>query len=141
MKEKELEANFDINNIHSVELNLLDGQIEIILRSLELYGYNLEYMLNSTDSTDDTKQEKLALLKYTYEQVLASQAEQVDSKSNNIDNLPKLGKILIKDSNISNISQERKFNTPGYDENGNPVEIFMMFTEIKGEEVEPSNLN
>jgi len=93
MKEKELEANFDINNIHSVELNLLDGQIEIILRSLELYGYNLEYMLNSTD-----------------EQVLASQAEQVDSKSNNIDNLPKLGKILIKDSNISNISQERKFN-------------------------------
>ena len=110
MKEKELEANFDINNIHSVELNLLDGQIEIILRSLELYGYNLEYMLNSTDSTDDTKQEKLALLKYTYEQVLASQAEQVDSKSNNIDNLPKLGKILIKDSNISNISQERKFN-------------------------------
>lgn len=27
MKEKELEANFDINNIHSVELNLLDGQI------------------------------------------------------------------------------------------------------------------
>ena len=101
MKEKELEANFDINNIHSVELNLLDGQIEIILRSLELYGYNLEYMLNSTDSTDDTKQEKLALLKYTYEQVLASQAEQVDSKSNN---------IVIKDSNISNISQERKFN-------------------------------
>ena len=110
MKEKELEANFDINNIHSVELNLLDGQIEIILRSLELYGYNLEYMLNSTDSTDDTKQEKLALLKYTYEQVLASQTERVDSKSNNIDNLPKLGKILIKDSNISNISQERKFN-------------------------------
>lgn len=110
MKEKELEANFDINNIHSVELNLLDGQIDIILRSLELYGYNLEYMLNSTDSTDDTKQEKLALLKYTYEQVLASQAEQVDSKSNNIDNLPNFGKILIKDSNISNIKQERKFN-------------------------------
>ena len=97
MKEKELEANFDINNIHSVELNLLDGQIEIILRSLELYGYNLEYMLNSTDSTDDTKQEKLALLKYTYEQVLATQAEQIESKSNNTDNIPEFGKILIKD--------------------------------------------
>ena len=104
------EKKFDTSNIHSVELNLLDGQVELILRALELYGYNLEYTLNSTDSTDDTKQEKLALLKYTYEQVLASQAEQVDSKSNNIDNLPKLGKILIKDSNISNISQERKFN-------------------------------
>ena len=102
MKEKELEANFDINNIHSVELNLLDGQIEIILRSLELYGYNLEYMLNSTDSTDDTKQEKLALLKYTYEQVLATQAEQVASKSNNIDNIPEIGKLIIKEGMKNN---------------------------------------
>ena len=35
------EKKFDTNNIHSVELNLLDGQVEIILRALELYGYNL----------------------------------------------------------------------------------------------------
>lgn len=91
------DVNFNTNNIHSVELNLLDGQVEIILRSLELYGYNLEYMLNSNDTSDEMKQEKIALLKYTYEQVLASQAEQVQSKSNNIDNLPSLGKILAKD--------------------------------------------
>ena len=45
-------ANFDTNNIHSVELNLLDGQVELILRSLELYGYNLEFMLN-TDETSE----------------------------------------------------------------------------------------
>ena len=32
---KELEVKFDTNNIHSVELNLLDGQVEIILRALE----------------------------------------------------------------------------------------------------------
>ena len=86
---------FDINNIHSVRLNLLDGQVDIILRALELYGYNLDYMLNSTDASDDMRQENLALLKYTYEQVLATQAEQVDSKSDNIDNLPNLGKMLI----------------------------------------------
>lgn len=53
-------------------------------------------MLNSNDASDEMKQEKIALLKYTYEQVLASQAEQVQSKSNNIDNLPSLGKILAK---------------------------------------------
>ena len=82
---KNNEANFDVNNIHSVELNLLDGQVELLLRSLELYGYNLEFMLNSSDSSDDNKQEKLDLLKYTYEQILASQAEQVQSKSNNIE--------------------------------------------------------
>ena len=88
------EKKFDKNKIHSVELNLLDGQVELILRALELYGYNLEYMLNSNDATDEQKQEKISMLKYTYEQVLASQAEQVDTKANNIDNLSSLGKLL-----------------------------------------------
>lgn len=104
---KETDVNFDPNNIHSVELNLLDGQVEIILRSLELYGYNLEYMLNSNDSSDEMKQEKIAMLKYTYEQILASQAEQVNGKNNNIDNLPSFGKLLTKD--INNKEPERKF--------------------------------
>lgn len=94
---KDLEVKFDTNNIHSVELNLLDGQVEIILRALELYAYNLDYMLNSKDSSDMLRQEKVALLKYTYEQVLATQAEQVASKSNNIDNIPEIGKLIIKE--------------------------------------------
>ena len=94
---KDSGVNFNTNNIHSVELNLLDGQVELLLRSLELFGYNLEYMLNGSDGSDEIRQEKMALLKYTYEQVLASQAEQVQSKSNNIDNLPNFGKILAKD--------------------------------------------
>lgn len=91
------DKKFDINNIHSVELNLLDGQVDLILRALELYGYNLEYMLNSNDSNDEQKQEKISMLKYTYEQVLATQAEQVDSKANNLDNLSSFGKLLSKD--------------------------------------------
>lgn len=91
------DKKFDANNIHSVELNLLDGQVEIILRALELYGYNLEYMLNGTDASNELKQEKIAMLKYTYEQVLASQAEQVDAKANNLDTLSSLGKLLSKD--------------------------------------------
>lgn len=109
---KESNSNFNLNNIQSVELNLLNGQVEIILRSLELYGYNLEYMLNSTDATDDTRQEKIALIKYTYEQVLATQAEQVNGKSNNSDNLPKLGQNLLKNHNIIDIipTGERKYN-------------------------------
>ena len=64
------------------------------MRALELYGYNLEYRLNSNDAKDEQKQEKISMLKYTYEQVLASQAEQVDTKANNIDNLSSLGKLL-----------------------------------------------
>lgn len=64
------------------------------MRALELYGYNFEYRLKSNDATDEQKQEKISMLKYTYEQVLASQAEQVDTKANNIDNLSSLGKLL-----------------------------------------------
>ena len=60
----------------------------------KLNGYNLEYRLNSNDATDEQKQEKISMLKYTYEQVLASQAEQVDTKAKNIDNLSSLGKLL-----------------------------------------------
>lgn len=108
---KESNCNFNLDSIQSVELNLLNGQVDIILRALELYGYNLEYMLNSTDATDDTRQEKIALIKYTYEQVLATQAEQVNGKSNNRDNLPNLGKNLVKNNNVIDIiPKERKFN-------------------------------
>lgn len=95
-------VKFDINNIHSVELNLLDGQVEIILRALELYGYNLKYMLNSNDSSEEQKQEKISMLKYTYEQVLASQAEQVNTKANNLENLSSFGKLLSKDFGNTN---------------------------------------
>lgn len=76
--------------------------VEIILRALELYAYNLDYMLNSNDSATDIGQEKKALLKYTYEQVLATQAEQVQSKSNNIDNIPEIGKLIIKEGMKNN---------------------------------------
>ena len=75
---------------------------EIILRALELYAYNLDYMLNSNDSATDIGQEKKLLLKYTYEQVLATQAEQVQSKSNNIDNIPEIGKLIIKEGMKNN---------------------------------------
>lgn len=95
------DINFDTSKIQSVNLNLLNGQVEILLRALEIYGYNLEYMLNSTDSSDN-KEDKLAMLKYTYEQILSTQAEQVNGKTNNIDNIPSFGKLLLKDLNGSN---------------------------------------
>ena len=56
---QETEVNFDTNNIQSVKLNLLNGQVDIILRALELYSYNLEYMLNGENSPEEERQEKL----------------------------------------------------------------------------------
>ena len=93
------DAKFDTKDIQSVSLNLLNGQVDIILRALELYGYNLEYMLNSADGSDTNKEEKIAMLKYTYEQVLATQAEQVNGKANNEDNVPAFGKLILQNNN------------------------------------------
>ena len=42
----------------------------------------------------------------TFEQVLASQAEQVDTKANNLDNLSSFGKLLSKD--FGNITENSK---------------------------------
>ena len=38
---------FDLKKVQPVTLSLLNGQVDIILRALELYGYNLEFMLNT----------------------------------------------------------------------------------------------
>ena len=68
-------------------------------------------MLNGSDSSEELRQEKIALIKYTYELLLTAQAEQVNGKEDNIDNLPTLGKKLIKDGKIIDIMpKERKFN-------------------------------
>lgn len=108
---KESNSEFNSENIKPVELNLLNGQVDLILRSLELYSYNLEFMLNSNESSNDERQEKLAMLKYTYEQVLATQAEQVYGKANNASNNSPLVQNIRKNSNIIDIiPNEKKFN-------------------------------
>ena len=82
--EKGMEFIMDINckkKIQSVKLNLQNGQVEIILRALELYKYNLNYMLDTEQCSDTERQEKLAMVQFTFEQVLSIQAEQVNGKS------------------------------------------------------------
>ena len=69
------EAKFNLDDINPVEMKMLSEQVGIILRALELYAYNLEYMLDGEKSSDDERQKKIAMLKYTYEQVLSDQAE------------------------------------------------------------------
>ena len=94
------EANFNLDDINPVEMKMLSEQVDIILRALELYAYNLEYMLDGEKSSDDERQKKLAMLKYTY--------EQVNTKRNNTDNLTTYGQKTIKDSNIISMIQKTK---------------------------------
>ena len=96
-------ATFDLKRVQPVTLSLLNGQVDIILRALELYGYNLEFMLNTNGEsiTNKEKDKKLMMLKFTY--------EQVNGKSNNIDNISDFGKLLLKDTEMINFADEKKF--------------------------------
>ena len=42
-------------------------------------------------------------------QVLATQAEQVNGKANNMDNISDFGKLLLKDTEMINFADEKKF--------------------------------
>lgn len=98
-------ASFDNRSITPVTLELINGQVDLILRALELYGYNLEFMLNSSTSGEDEREKTISQLKYTYEQVLSSQAEQVNGKSKNIDKIQQFkgfsGLYSLKNDNKS----------------------------------------
>ena len=98
---KKEKASFNVENIHTVTLKLLDGQVELIKRALELYGYNLEYMLNNEDTSNFTKQEKCAMI-HTYEQILAFQVEQISQKDSNTNdnNILNFDKISVDNNEI-----------------------------------------
>lgn len=68
-------------------------------------------MLDGEKSSDDERQKKLAMLKYTYEQVLSDQAEQVNTKRNNTDNLTAYAQKMIKDSNIISMKEKTSNNS------------------------------
>lgn len=89
-----------LDDINPVEMKMLSEQVDIILRALELYAYNLEYMLDGEKSSDDERKKKIAMLKYTY--------EQVNTKRNNTNNLTAYGQKMINDSNIINMIPKNK---------------------------------
>jgi hypothetical protein len=102
---KDTDAKFELNDVNPVDMRLLSEQVDLILRSLELYAYNLEYMLNGENCSDNERQKKLAMLKYTYEQVLS---EQVNAKANNNETLTPFGKKMIKDAAVIDIIPKNK---------------------------------
>ncbi len=71
-------------------------------------GYYFSYDKEVEKSSDDERQKKIVMLKYTYEQVLSNQAEQVNTKRNNTNNLTAYGQKMINDSNIINMIPKNK---------------------------------
>ena len=63
--------DFDTNNIVPISVNLLEGQIDLILRSLELYAFNLHHTW-SVRVDDDLEELRNALIFYTYNTLINS---------------------------------------------------------------------
>lgn len=59
-----------------------NGQVELILRAMDLYGYNLKFIVNDSDITNEERSRKQDKLEYTYQQIITLQAEQVNGKAN-----------------------------------------------------------
>lgn len=63
-------------------------------------GYYFSYDKEVEKSSDDERQKKIVMLKYTY--------EQVNTKRNNTNNLTAYGQKMINDSNIINMIPKNK---------------------------------
>lgn len=66
-----MRLDFDINNIRSNNINLLDCQIDLILRSLEFYAYTYQYIYpRSRKSESEEENLRKCLVRDTYHQIL-----------------------------------------------------------------------
>lgn len=77
----ERKAKFDIKAIKSVQLNLLDSQVNLILNALMFYKYNLEYVASMFSESEEERITELSKVIYTYEQINASKVEQLYSEN------------------------------------------------------------
>lgn len=67
-----MRLDFDINSIRKNRIELLDCQIDLILRSLEFYSYTYTFIYPRTGKSE-SKEENLRknLVRDTYNQILA----------------------------------------------------------------------
>lgn len=93
---------FDINDIGSVQLNLLDSQVDLILNALMFYQYNLEYIASLFSKSEEERLKELSKVKYTYEYINSARSEQLYSKDK------KINRILAKKINDIKMDTELK---------------------------------
>lgn len=75
---------FDINNTNKNNIELLNCQVDLILKSLEFYSYTYQYIYPRSQK-NKTKEENLriSLVTDTYEQILNQYVNSNNVKANN----------------------------------------------------------
>lgn len=90
----------NFKDVTFVDLRLQNSQVEIILRAMELYGYNLKFMINDSQITNEERSKKQAQVEYTYQLILTLQAEQVNGKVKLHDTNTKMAENILESTNI-----------------------------------------
>ena len=70
-----MKLDFDINFIREHKISLLDCQVDLILKSLELYGYTFKYVCPKKKYEDREDELRISLVRDTYHQILAQYCE------------------------------------------------------------------
>lgn len=89
-----MQLDFDVDSIRNNKIELLDCQVDLILRSLEFYSYTYNFIYPRT-SKSRSKEENLriALVTDTYNQIIA-QFEKTKVESPIIETKEKIYKIF-----------------------------------------------
>lgn len=66
-----MKLNFDIDSIRKNKIELLDCQIDLILRSLEYYSYSYQFIYPRHVKSETVEENlRICLVRDTYEQIL-----------------------------------------------------------------------
>ena len=80
-----MKLDFDINNIRKNQIELLDCQIDLILRSLEFYSYTYQFIYPRRHKSESKEENlRICLVRDTYEQIINQFG--ISKKENPIDN-------------------------------------------------------
>ncbi len=80
-----MKLDFDINNIRKNQIELLDCQIDLILRSLEFYSYTYQFIYPRRHESESKEENlRICLVRDTYEQIINQFG--ISKKENPIDN-------------------------------------------------------
>jgi hypothetical protein len=65
-----MRIDFNIDVIREHQITLLDCQVDLILKSLELYSYTYRYVAPQRKSEQKEDELRISLVRDTYEQIL-----------------------------------------------------------------------
>ena len=102
-----MNLNFDIDSIRKNKINLLDCQIDLILRSLEYYSYTYQFIYPRRGKTESEEENlRISLVRDTYNQILKQFGE--SKKSNPINNINE-NFLLVQKIKATKIAQNQRF--------------------------------